>query len=472
MTGRIAACAAAVVVVVSIVIIPYGHASGDVIVTTGGARWEGKVTEDGDAYILVTANGSTMRFPKNMVAEVIKTEEQAATEPAAEAGGKPGEAGADGADDVAEESTAGLTPYVIVPIKGAIGTDVVCGGVEELLKRAARRRDLTHVVVVLRTSGGSPEMAEKIAELMRTHDERFQYHAIVEEAVGAGVWVALACDEIHMVEGSTLGAATFANPADAAPEDDPARTAALATARLAALGTAKGRPSVLVRAMIAGDEEAYAWTDEDGKVSVSNSPPDVPGDRIIFRNDARRPLVLTAEQAVKVGLARPLAGSDPADLGSALGVENWTEVIKNTDAVMARAKRKLEYERTKAETEARELEAKKKQNEQRTQAAAAYVKQSLAEAEKADPRNYTYYYDPSDGYFTAASAQSWTRHTDQAIAAWQRVQKGAVTLRELEKEAEKLGMEKIDHGVDPAGVYQQAENEIQRLKSERRKLKP
>jgi hypothetical protein len=46
----------------------------DTLITKGGAHWEGKITEDADAYILVTAGGAKMRFPKSMVQEVITLE--------------------------------------------------------------------------------------------------------------------------------------------------------------------------------------------------------------------------------------------------------------------------------------------------------------------------------------------------------------------------------------------------------------
>jgi len=47
-------------------------ASADILVTTDGKRWEGKVTEEEDAYILVKIGGGRMRFPKGMVQEVIR----------------------------------------------------------------------------------------------------------------------------------------------------------------------------------------------------------------------------------------------------------------------------------------------------------------------------------------------------------------------------------------------------------------
>jgi len=48
--------------------------SADVIVTTGGGRFEGEVTQEGDTYVLTMANGGKMRFQKTAVREVIRSD--------------------------------------------------------------------------------------------------------------------------------------------------------------------------------------------------------------------------------------------------------------------------------------------------------------------------------------------------------------------------------------------------------------
>lgn len=46
---------------------------GDVLVTRSGKRWEGKVTVNGDSYVLERPGGGKLTFPKIMVKEVIKS---------------------------------------------------------------------------------------------------------------------------------------------------------------------------------------------------------------------------------------------------------------------------------------------------------------------------------------------------------------------------------------------------------------
>ncbi len=59
--------------------------SGDVLVTTSGTEYEGQVTQDGDTYILVKANGSRITFPKSVIAEVRQTPTTAPVAPDAPA---------------------------------------------------------------------------------------------------------------------------------------------------------------------------------------------------------------------------------------------------------------------------------------------------------------------------------------------------------------------------------------------------
>lgn len=50
-------------------------ATADVLITRSGSRYEGKVTDKGGFYVLTTAAGGEMSFPKSMVKEVIRPEQ-------------------------------------------------------------------------------------------------------------------------------------------------------------------------------------------------------------------------------------------------------------------------------------------------------------------------------------------------------------------------------------------------------------
>lgn len=69
-----------------VVLLLVGGAWGDVLVTNGGSRYEGTVTDNGDSYTLVKANGGKITLPKVVVREVIKTGD-APAKPAVKPGG-------------------------------------------------------------------------------------------------------------------------------------------------------------------------------------------------------------------------------------------------------------------------------------------------------------------------------------------------------------------------------------------------
>jgi len=70
-------------------------AAADVLTTKSGATWEGKVTLEGDTYLLVKPNGSKMQFPKDMVKEVVIRKDS----PVPAVGTKPSEAAAKASSD-------------------------------------------------------------------------------------------------------------------------------------------------------------------------------------------------------------------------------------------------------------------------------------------------------------------------------------------------------------------------------------
>jgi len=102
----------AVAVVLAWAFWPGPCASGDTLVTTGGARYEGTATEVGDDYVLATPNGGKMTFPKSMVEKVIPgpigTEPDAAPKPVPATASKPAapeEAGSPATKSVASRPT-------------------------------------------------------------------------------------------------------------------------------------------------------------------------------------------------------------------------------------------------------------------------------------------------------------------------------------------------------------------------------
>ena len=65
--------ARSVVVLVALTAMVFGPGvRADILITTSGKEWRGKVTEEGDRYVVELPNGGKIGFPKKVVAEVIE----------------------------------------------------------------------------------------------------------------------------------------------------------------------------------------------------------------------------------------------------------------------------------------------------------------------------------------------------------------------------------------------------------------
>lgn len=433
------------------------HTFADTLITQTGQRFEGRVIEEGERYLLISPSGGKMPFPKSMVREIIPSGEKTQ-----DIVGPRESAGAEAEPTAAKE--AKITLYMEIPIVGEFGKDVLPEGVELCLRYCSQNPNFKHIVFRINSPGGIVQAAQDIQALMKRYEGRFQYHAVIEKALSAAIWVVFACDTIHMADGSSVGAAVVFTPhATGAVQVDAKFNAAVA-AQIASAAMSKGHPPVLAKAMIVYEAEAYAWS-EAGKIVISEvRPKEVPPSGFLVNDTPSTVLALTKEQAVAVGLAKPLRGG-PDGLGDSLGLAGWRKPSNYTENVMLQTK--LNKEKADAE-----FAAAVKRNTERTKAVITYISSNAAEARDNDPGNFTYYYDPSSGMLTAESSRLWQRQTDITMAAWRRVQSGTTELLKLEKEAEKLGMQRTIRDLNLADLYNRAEREISRLLAERRRLTP
>jgi len=267
---------------------------------------------------------------------------------------------------------------------------------------------------------------------------------------------------VFVTESAVLGGSVPPTSPPAAGAEADAKLAAAAAAQLAAVAQAKGRSPALARALVLPEARVCAWTDEAGKVCVAEAMPDRLGaERILLLDTADTVLVLTKDQALRVGLAKGVAATG-ADLGAALGLAGWKSAGDYAEKVFARIKT------TREQAEARKQKAFE-QNLERTKTALAFVQQNIDEADREDPRRFSYGYEVTTGTFTPESVQRWKKQTDAAIAAWRRVQAGLKTLADLEKEGQALGLTRSSPGWNTAELFARAQREIVRLVDQRNK---
>lgn len=352
--------------------------------------------------------------------------------------------------------------YMEIPVTGLIGEDVVANGFETSLRWASRNPRIKHVVFRVRSRGGDCETAEEILDIVRKHDERFQYHALVEEALGAAVSLVVCCDTIHMTEGSIVGGGDMKSGRG---------MNAVLVARLGSMARAKKHSFTLVRAMVLPEARAHVWEDEGGNVRIAPFAPEgVPRDKIILRSSGASLLTLPRDYAAKAGFAK--AGVEKAaDLGAALGLPGWRSVGDYAKGVMTRM-------RVNVKKDAENRDKRKSLLERNTEQRRTIIKlieEIKKEAMENDPARFVYEVEEDERreeVFTSASKLRWRQRTQDAIEAWQRVADGAGALVQLERQAIQLGGKRIESEVNLSNIYSRALREIDRLKDQRRRSGP
>ncbi len=437
-------------------VITASAAKADVIVTQSGGRFEGTVEEDRDAYVLTTANGGKMRFPKTAVREIIRSEGGAPRDgPTREAAKQQGPQAA---------KVGGGGAYLEIPIEGVIGEQVFAEEIEKVLVWAARGSAAKHIVFRIKSPGGFVDEAKKIADVMEKYHHKFTYHAYVEQAISAAIFPAFSCDKIWMAGGGAFGGAVAYLPTKTGNEVDAKMNSVLAS-QVASLAQKNGHSGIIAKAMIVMGEQAYAWIDEGKKPQIADAlPAGISEASLIVKDTETTVLTLTEEQAVRAGIAGQAKGG-PAGIGAALGMSVWQKASDYGENVVSRVKSNREKEEAA-------YQAAVKQNQERTAATILYIQQNINEAVSSDPGNFTYSYDILTGLYTPESALRWRRQTDMAIAAWRRVQSGALTLTTLEKEADKLGLEPVVHRLNLLELVSRAAREIAMLVADRNRIGP
>jgi hypothetical protein len=200
------------------------------------------------------------------------------------------------------------TPYVLILIKGVIGNDFSADRMESLVDGAVKAKVST-IVLDLNTPGGSTDDARRIVEIIIAHKD-IRFIAFVRRALSAGATITLACKDIYVTEGATIGAAvSFVPDPSGKPTNIPKdvaekfQSAWRADCRKAA--ECGGHPSIIAEAMVDPDFALTMRKDGDKVICERNGKGDV-------LKASGRILTLTGREAVSCQLAKKLVADLPA----------------------------------------------------------------------------------------------------------------------------------------------------------------
>jgi membrane-bound ClpP family serine protease len=286
--------------------------------------------------------------------------------------------------------------YFVIPLKGEVGKQVSSQPIKDAIA-AGLQDENTILILEIDSPGGLITECEKIIDLMAEQKGR-RTMALIKNAYSAAAIIALTCDEIYMLDGASIGAATavtIEKPSKSSGSSAPRMVEApekiqsvwRATCRRAAeIGD---HNPLFAEAMVDPDMQ-LKLVEKDGKKTVEQCaeamPEDIASGKIVSARG--RLLTLTAKEAVACGLAANTA-SQRADLETvAPGVVGWKPLSNRGEKLMAGFAEKLESVTKNYEKLADDM-GKEWQG-------------AIAD----DPTTKTYYVDKSNK-FTADSRKSW-----------------------------------------------------------------
>ena len=431
-------------------ILPTLPALADTLTLNDGRTFEGRITDETSERVTIDAMVSgiraTLSFPTADVKQIDR---------------------ADVPDDFfAVETSPALvpdpdqtgTPYLVVPITGTLGQDVLAEGLEIALNFATQR-GVADVVFAVNSTGGDLDEARAIAAVLDKYDDALKYHALIQNAKGLGMMFPIWSDTVHVVPTAEIGGLSLAD----LDRDD--LDADLAASRAAAVAERHGHDGQLIKAMILPDTGVAAWTDDEGNVQTGRVLPEgVPADRVILNDNDGTELVLPADQAVAVGFAKAYDGTVD-ELGDRLEAEGWRSISNfGTNAMQQavdRAARREVHQQALADRKAQQIAKNVQQHDELI----SYILANLMEYRDVEPSQGQYAtYVASSRYrtryrgvhgwgryyteyrptnrFTRDSRNEWQLRTDSAVAALRRIRTAIGRLDRLDREAVKLGIER------------------------------
>jgi hypothetical protein len=351
----------------------------------------------------------------------------------------------------AREAKENETLYLEIPILGVIGQQVLAEGVTQALAYAVRY-GIHHIVFTIDSAGGNLDEAKSVYRALKSHKDELTYHGIVRKCQGASLAIAVWCQTMHVLPGGKIGGAlpTVTKQGD---ENDAAETEILWTQianRVVADTGRKGNHAEVVRAMFDPSESLAAWRANDGTLQTGPvASPDVPKDRVIFAVKPGTTLELSYDQCVALGM--PAFKGGASDLGDVLKLPGWTAESDYGAKVVAKTSEDRE-KKVKAQQSA--FEKKVESNMSRRESTNQFIEDSIKQAASWDPAKATYEkysqqwnwgWGWSGGWespqWTADSQRRWRDRTDACIYYLAQSAKGLHTMKRLDTDAAKLGLE-------------------------------
>lgn len=234
-------------------------------------------------------------------------------------------------------------------IKDAVEFMAETQAFEKAIKIAANQGPL-FILIEIDTPGGRIDLAKRICSALIKLDNcktiAFMSGGEFGGAFSAGAIIALACDEIYMLEGTAIGAASLYARTTTGPEEleeiygesIAVKFSSAWSAYCVAIAELNNRPGQLVKAMVEKQTEVVEIIEDGEQIFIH--PRDKPKGQKTIRiwSDKNSLLTLSADEAFVVGIANGTVSSR-SELFARLGAKR---AVKKPDRKMLKAKRAFE----------------------------------------------------------------------------------------------------------------------------------
>lgn len=207
-------------------------------------------------------------------------------------------------------------PYVVLPLRGAIGEDVTADALRAGLDQA-RAANPKIVILAIDSPGGSIGEMWQMTDLLIDASRDMQIIAYVKSAYSAAAVVAMCCKQVYMKPEGVIGAAVPFKMTENGPADVDAKFRSAIQAKIRATTAQGEHADLLIRGMSEADLEIYLTQENNQPVLKTEGP----GKLIKAKGQI---LTLTADEAVECGLAK--ISPNMSDLGSQVAGGAWYEV--------------------------------------------------------------------------------------------------------------------------------------------------
>lgn len=415
----------------------------DVLTTSDGRVFEGTVASEKDGLVqfdtVVSDVRARLSFPKAKIKSIDKKPvsqsalDASAVDPA-----------------LSEPAADAVNLYLEIPVKGRLKEQVFAQPIRSTLAYA-KTHGVKHIVFTIDSTGGAVDEAGTIARTLRQFESGLTYHAIITNCTGEALVIPFLCETVHLQPGATVGGSEqkMANlPAKYAAEDEAVVRAQIGE-KLVEVARQRGRKGDIIRAMIDPTAVLAAWIDNNKQIQTGPGvPAGIPKDRVIFVDGPDTVLVLSFEQATRLGIPTIQGGADA--LGPLLKLPNWKEESSYGRDIMQRA---VVINRQRAASAQAKFEDAVARNIHMRETTKEAIQENLKQAAQWNPTDASYetlktYADLGFGPFGGWDTQLWTpesrlkwRNRTEACAHFlSKAQSGITTMIRLDKEAASLGL--------------------------------